>query len=30
MAILSTPRGLMTDRDARSAHLGGELLAMVW
>ena len=30
MAILSTPRGLMTDRDARTAHLGGELLAMVW
>jgi small subunit ribosomal protein S8 len=30
MAILSTPRGLMTDRDARSAHLGGELLAVVW
>ncbi len=30
MAILSTPRGLMTDRDARRAHLGGELLAVVW
>lgn len=30
MAILSTPRGLMSDRDARSAHLGGELLAVVW
>ena len=30
MAIVSTPRGLMTDRDARSANLGGELLAMVW
>src|SRR3970040_2424685 len=30
MAILSTPRGLMTDRDARTAHLGGELLAVVW
>jgi small subunit ribosomal protein S8 len=30
MAILSTPRGLMSDRDARTAHLGGELLAMVW
>jgi small subunit ribosomal protein S8 len=30
MAILSTPRGLMTDREARSAHLGGELLAVVW
>lgn len=30
MAILSTPRGLMTDREARSAHMGGELLAVVW
>ena len=30
MAILSTPKGLMTDRDARTAHLGGELLAVVW
>ena len=30
MAILSTPRGLMSDREARSAHMGGELLAMVW
>ena len=30
MAIVSTPRGLMTDRDARSAHMGGELLALVW
>lgn len=30
MAILSTPKGLMTDREARKAHLGGELLAVVW
>ncbi|MBI4543537.1 MAG: 30S ribosomal protein S8 [Gemmatimonadetes bacterium] len=30
MAILSTPKGLMSDRDARTAHLGGELLAVVW
>lgn len=30
MAIVSTSRGLMSDRDARSAHLGGELLAVVW
>lgn len=30
MAILSTPRGLMTDRDARRAHVGGEVLATVW
>jgi small subunit ribosomal protein S8 len=30
MAIVSTPKGLMSDRDARSAHVGGELLAVVW
>jgi small subunit ribosomal protein S8 len=30
MAIVSTPKGLMSDRDARTAHLGGELLALVW
>ena len=30
MAILSTPRGLMSDRDARRARMGGELLAVVW
>jgi len=30
MAILSTPRGLMSDRDARTAHVGGEVLAVVW
>jgi small subunit ribosomal protein S8 len=30
MAIVSTPKGLMTDRDARSAHMGGELVATVW
>jgi small subunit ribosomal protein S8 len=30
MAIVSTPKGLMTDRDARRANLGGELVAMVW
>jgi small subunit ribosomal protein S8 len=30
MAILSTPRGLMSDRDARKAHVGGELLAVLW
>ena len=27
---ISTPRGLMTDREARTANLGGELLAVVW
>src|SRR5512134_3664787 len=30
MAIVSTPKGLMSDRDARTANLGGELLAVVW
>lgn len=30
MAILSTPQGLMTDREARTARIGGELLALVW
>jgi small subunit ribosomal protein S8 len=30
MAILSTPRGLMSDREARQAHVGGELLAVLW
>jgi small subunit ribosomal protein S8 len=30
MAILSTPRGLMSDREARRQRLGGELVAVVW
>ena len=30
MAILSTSKGLMTDRQARQARTGGELLALVW
>jgi small subunit ribosomal protein S8 len=30
MAILSTPQGLMSDRDARKAHIGGELIAVLW
>ena len=30
MAILSTSRGVMADADARKAHTGGELLALVW
>ena len=30
MAILSTPQGLMSDRDARRARLGGELIAVLW
>ncbi len=28
--IMSTSRGVMTDREARAAKVGGELLAIVW
>ena len=30
IAILSTSKGVMTDRDARKANVGGEVLAFVW
>ncbi len=30
IAIISTPKGLMTDKAARAAHVGGEVLAFVW
>lgn len=30
MAILSTSKGILTDREAREARVGGELLAIVW
>jgi len=30
IALLSTSRGMMTDRQARAAKVGGELLAIVW
>lgn len=30
LTILSTSRGLMTDREARQARLGGELLCQIW
>jgi small subunit ribosomal protein S8 len=30
MALISTSRGVMTDRDARAAKVGGEVLAYVW
>lgn len=30
IAILSTSKGLMSDRDARQANTGGELVAVVW
>jgi small subunit ribosomal protein S8 len=29
-ALVSTTRGILTDKEARSAGLGGELLAKVW
>ena len=30
IAIVSTSKGIMTDRKARSEHVGGEVLAFVW
>lgn len=30
VAILSTSKGLMTDREARAQRTGGELLAFIW
>jgi small subunit ribosomal protein S8 len=30
IAILSTPRGVMSDNDAREAHVGGEILCTVF
>ena len=30
VAILSTSRGVMTDRDSRKAQVGGEVLCYVW
>lgn len=30
IAILSTSKGIMTDKDARKAHVGGEVLAFIW
>lgn len=30
IAIVSTPEGLMTDKEARKRKLGGEVLALVW
>lgn len=29
-AILSTPRGVLTDREAREQGVGGELIAEIW
>lgn len=30
VAIVSTSKGVMTDKAARKAHVGGEVLAFVW
>lgn len=30
IAIVSTPKGVMTDRQARKENVGGEILAFVW
>lgn len=30
IAIISTSNGMMTDRDAKKNHLGGEVIAYVW
>ena len=30
IAIVSTSKGVMTDKKAREAHVGGEILAFVW
>jgi len=30
VSILSTPKGLVTGREAKKQNVGGELLAYVW
>ena len=30
IAIISTSRGLMTDKEAKQQHIGGEVVAYVW
>ena len=30
VAVVSTSKGLMTDREARKRHVGGEILCFVW
>ena len=30
IAIISTSKGVMTDKEARKLHVGGEVLAFVW
>ena len=29
-AVVSTSKGVMTDRDARKAGVGGEVIAYIW
>ncbi len=30
IALISTPNGILTDRDARKQNVGGEIIAYVW
>lgn len=30
VAVISTPRGVMTDRQARAANVGGEVVCYIW
>jgi small subunit ribosomal protein S8 len=30
IAIVSTPKGVMTGRDAKKENVGGELVAFIW
>lgn len=30
IAIISTSKGIMTDKEARKQHIGGEVLAYIW
>jgi len=30
IAIISTPKGVMTDKEARKANVGGEVIAYIW
>ena len=29
-AVISTSKGVMTDREARKMNIGGEVLAFIW
>ncbi len=30
IAVISTPKGLLTDKDARTASVGGEIVCYIW